>query len=151
MNLRKKVRRYGPGCPRRCFSGRFIRRVPGAGSPPTSAPVCCCSVAALCPTLYDPVDCSLPVSPVHGVSQAGTLEGGCPFLLQGNLPDPGIGPGSPALASLALSRWEAPTGRLWVPVSRGAWMQPKTALWVCCLHPGSLCFRDSRLLSQAVQ
>ena len=27
-------------------------------------PCCCCSVAKLCPTLYDPVDCSTPSLPV---------------------------------------------------------------------------------------
>ena len=30
--------------------------------------------AQLCPTLYDPVDCSAPGSSVHGISQARTLE-----------------------------------------------------------------------------
>ena len=33
-----------------------------------------CSVAQLCLTLCDPVDCSLPSSPVHGISQASILE-----------------------------------------------------------------------------
>ena len=31
-------------------------------------------VAQSCPTLCDPVDCSLPGSSVHGISQAGILE-----------------------------------------------------------------------------
>ena len=35
----------------------------------------CSDVAQLCPTLCDPMDCSPPISPVHGVSQAGTPEG----------------------------------------------------------------------------
>ena len=39
---------------------------------------CCtvhaCSVAQLCPTLCDPIDCSPPDSFVHGISQARTLE-----------------------------------------------------------------------------
>ena len=30
--------------------------------------------AQLCPTLYDPMDCSPPVSSVHGILQAGILE-----------------------------------------------------------------------------
>jgi len=30
-------------------------------------------VAQSCPTLSDPVDCSPPGSPVHGISQAGVL------------------------------------------------------------------------------
>ena len=33
-------------------------------------------VAQLCPTLTDPMDCSLPGSSVHGISQARVLEGG---------------------------------------------------------------------------
>ena len=41
-----------------------------------------CSVIQLCPTLCGPMDCSLPVSSVHGTFQARTLEG-CHFLLQG--------------------------------------------------------------------
>ena len=31
-------------------------------------------VAQLCPTLHDPMDCSLPGSSVHGIFQAGVLE-----------------------------------------------------------------------------
>ena len=33
-------------------------------------------VAQSCPTLSDPMDCSLPGSSVHGVFQAGVLEWG---------------------------------------------------------------------------
>ena len=33
-------------------------------------------VAQSCPTLRDPMDCSLPGSPVHGIFQAGVLEWG---------------------------------------------------------------------------
>ena len=39
-----------------------------------------------CPTLCNPRDCSLPVSSVHGILQASTLEWGCHFLLQGIFP-----------------------------------------------------------------
>ena len=35
---------------------------------------CCCLVAKLCPTLWDPVDCSPPGSSVHGILQARLLE-----------------------------------------------------------------------------
>ena len=34
----------------------------------------CCLVTQLCPTLCDPMDCSLPGSSVHGISQARILE-----------------------------------------------------------------------------
>ncbi|XDA83276.1 hypothetical protein R6Z07M_013125 [Ovis aries] len=33
----------------------------------------CCLIAQLCVTLWDPVDCSLPCSSVHGISQARIL------------------------------------------------------------------------------
>ena len=33
-----------------------------------------CSVTQSCPTLYDPMDCSLPGSSVHGILQARILE-----------------------------------------------------------------------------
>ena len=36
--------------------------------------VCVCEVAQLCPTLWDPVDCSPPGSSVHGILQARILE-----------------------------------------------------------------------------
>ena len=35
---------------------------------------CCCSVTKLCPTLFDPMDCSPPGSPVHEIPQARILE-----------------------------------------------------------------------------
>ena len=51
-------------------------------------------VAQLCPTLCDPMDCSLPGFSVHGIFQARILEW---VTVSGDLPDPGIEPGSPAL------------------------------------------------------
>ena len=38
--------------------------------------VCAHSVAQSCPTLSDPMDCSLPGSSVHGILQARVLEWG---------------------------------------------------------------------------
>ena len=35
-----------------------------------------CEVAQSCPTLHDPMDCSLPGSSVHGILQARVLEWG---------------------------------------------------------------------------
>ena len=56
----------------------------------------CVAVAQSCPTLCDPVDCSPPGSSVHGILQAGRLEGAAiPFF--GDLLDPGIEPGSRVL------------------------------------------------------
>ena len=47
------------------------------------------------------MDCGPPGSSVHGISQARILEG-VPFLSPGNIPDPGIEPGSPALQADSL-------------------------------------------------
>ena len=52
-------------------------------------------VAQSCPTLCDPMDCS-PGSSVHGLSRQ-EYWSGLPFPSPGDLPDPGIKPGSPAL------------------------------------------------------
>ena len=57
-------------------------------------------VAQSCPTLCD-VDCSLPGSSVHGIFQA-RYWSGLPFPSPGDLPNPGIEPGSPALQTDAL-------------------------------------------------
>ena len=50
-------------------------------------------VAQSCPTLCDPMDCSLPGSSVHGIFQA-IYWSGLPFPSPGDLPNPGIEPGS---------------------------------------------------------
>ena len=54
-----------------------------------------------CLTLCDPIDCSLSGSSVHGIFQARVLEW-IAFPSPGDLPDPGIEPGSPALQADAL-------------------------------------------------
>ena len=60
-------------------------------------------VAQSCPTLCNPVDCSPPGSSVHGDSPGKNTGVGYHFLLQGNLPNPGIEPRSPALQADALT------------------------------------------------
>ena len=50
-----------------------------------------CSVMSLC----DPMDCSPPGSPVHGISQVRILEW-VAISFSKDLPDPGIEPTSPA-------------------------------------------------------
>ena len=52
-------------------------------------------VAQLCPTLGHPMDCSPPGFSVHGNLQARILEW-VSISFSGDLPDPGIKPGSPA-------------------------------------------------------
>ena len=67
-------------------------------------------VAQLCPTLSDPMDCSLPDSSVHGIFQARILEWFAISSL-GDLPDPGIKPTSPVLVGgffTISATWEAP-------------------------------------------
>ena len=57
------------------------------------------SVAQLCLTLCDPMDCSLPGSSVFSGDSPGTNTGvGCHSLLQGILLTQGIKPTSPVLA-----------------------------------------------------
>ena len=58
-------------------------------------------VTESCPTLCDPMDCSLPGSSVLGFPRQGYWSG-LPFLSPGDLPDPGIKPVSPALQADSL-------------------------------------------------
>ena len=51
--------------------------------------VCVYSVTQLCPSLYDPMDCSPPGPSVHGISQVRLLEW-VAISSPGDLPDPGI-------------------------------------------------------------
>ena len=62
----------------------------------------CVLVTQSCPAVCDPMDCSPPGSSVHGDSPGKNTEVGCHFLLQGDLPDPGIEPGSLARQADAL-------------------------------------------------
>ena len=55
------------------------------------------------------MDCNLPGSSVHGIFQARILEW-LPFPSPGDLPDPGIEPGSPAFQADALT--SEPPGKL---------------------------------------
>ena len=58
-------------------------------------------VAQPCLTLFDSMDCSSAGSSVSGVLQA-RIRSGLPFLSSGDLPDPGIEPGSSALQPYSL-------------------------------------------------
>ena len=62
----------------------------------------CAKLLQSCLTLCDPMDCSQPGSAVHGDSLGKNTGVGCHFLLQGDLPDPGIKPESPALQADSL-------------------------------------------------
>ena len=70
-------------------------------------------VTQFCPTLCDPMDCSLPGFSVHGILQARILEWVAMPSSKGDLPDLGIktmSPASPALqvAYLPLIHQESP-------------------------------------------
>ena len=56
-----------------------------------------CLVAQSCPTLCNPMDCSLPGSSVHEDFPGKKTGVGCHVFLQEDLPNPGIEPRSPAL------------------------------------------------------
>ena len=58
---------------------------------------CCCLVSKSCPTVCDPMDCSLPGPSVHEIFLARILEW-VAISSPGDLPDPGIEAVSPALA-----------------------------------------------------
>ena len=58
-----------------------------------SQPPMCAKLLQLYPTLWDAMDCSLPGSSVHGISQA-RICSGLPFPSPEDLPDPGIEPAS---------------------------------------------------------
>ena len=59
-------------------------------------------VAQSCPTLSDPMDCSSPGSSVHGIFPPEYCSCQYPFPSQGDLPDPGVKPRSPALQTDSL-------------------------------------------------
>ena len=48
--------------------------------------------------LFDPMDCSLPSSSVHGIFSRQEYWSGLPFPPPGDFPNPGIEPVSPALS-----------------------------------------------------
>ena len=61
----------------------------------------CVLVAQLCPTLCNPMDCTLPGSSVHGILQE-RYWSGLSFPSPVDLPDPRIKPRSPALQASSL-------------------------------------------------
>ena len=85
-------------------------------------------VAQLCRTLCNPTDCNPPGSSIHGIFQAWILEW-LPFPSPGDLPDPGMEPGSPTLQADAFTIWatrEVPLNhkKEWMPFGT-IWMDLK--------------------------
>ena len=104
-------------------------------------------VAQMCPTLSDPMNCSLPGSPVHGIFQARVLEWGATafsdlrvqgvvnvtlstyFLITLNKNIQLVS--SPALNSIQSSEWSNPQVKEnWVE----AFLLPARAEKACCFH-----------------
>ena len=101
---------------------------------------CVCSVARLCPTLRDPMDCSPPGSFVHGDSPGKNTGVGCHALLQGIFPiTQGSNPGLPHCrrALYHLSHQGSPRilKQVPYPFSRGA-SQPRNRTGVSYVAGG---------------
>jgi len=80
--------------------GHCVRQGPARKTEPVWG-TCVCSAAHSCPTLCDPMECSLPGSSVRRMLRGKDTGVGFHFLPQGNLPTPGIQPMSLASSVLA--------------------------------------------------
>ena len=78
-----------------------------------------CLVTQLCPTVCDPMDCSLPGSSVHGDSPGKNTGVGCHALLQGIFPIQRSNPGLPHCRQIlyCLSHQGSPRILEWVAMS----------------------------------
>ena len=96
----------------------------GCQKPPAVVVKGLCSVTQSCPTLCDPMDCSLPGSSVQGDSPGKNTGVGCCALLQGIFPTQGSNPGLPHCRWLLyhLHHQGSPRIQEWVahPCSRGS-------------------------------
>ena len=72
------------------------------GPYPCALTHCCRLVTQSCPTPWDPMDRSPPGSSVHGIARQESWSG-LPLPSPRDLPDPGIKPTFPALASRFLT------------------------------------------------
>ena len=90
--------------------------------------LCCgpCLVSQLCPTLCDPMDCSLPGSSIHGEFSRQEYWSGLPHPPPGGLPNPGIEPKYPAMQVDSLPS-ELPGKFSEGGVNRGSEQYPKSS------------------------
>ena len=86
-------------------------------------------VTQSCPTLCNPMDCSLPGSSVHGNFLARIMEW-VPFPSPGDSPNPGIEPRFPALQADSLH--SEPPGKSFPHLD----LQKRTRLWRMIWTPG---------------
>ena len=91
----------------------------------------------MCTTLCNPMNCSVPGSSVHGFLQARILEW-VPCPPPGDLPDPGINPGSPALQVDSL-----PAQCTWTPIFQFLLNSADSVSMPPCLAPCDLATRNS--------
>ena len=90
----------------------------------------------LCPTLYDPMDCSPPGSSDHGDSTGRNTGMGCHALLQGIFPTQGSNPGLPHCRQILyhLSYQGSPRILEWVAISFSrVSSQPRNQPRVSCI------------------
>ena len=92
-----------------------------------------CLVSQLCPTLCDPMDCSLPGSSVHGDSPGKNTRVGCHALLQGIFPTQGLNPGLPHCRQILypLSHQGSPRILEWLAFTfsrRSSWPRNQTGV-----------------------
>ena len=70
-------------------------------------------IIQLCPTLWDPIDCSLWGSSIHGIFQARVMEW-VAISFSRDLPGPGIEPRSPTLQADAFTIWATREAPIWI-------------------------------------
>ena len=92
-----------------------------------------CLVTQSCPTLCDPMDCSLPGSSVNGDSPSKNTAVGCP----GDLPNPGTEPRSPTLQADSLP--SEPPGKPYIYMCMYPYIHTHTHthtyIWQKITHP----------------
>ena len=99
-----------------------------------------CLIVQSCPTLYDPMDCSLPGSSLHGASPGKNTGVAChahfSYILQGIFPSQGLNPGLPHCRQILyhLSYQGSPKILKWIvySFSRGS-VPPRNWTGVSCI------------------
>ena len=92
---------------------------------------CCCLVAQLCLTLCDPMNCSCQAPLSMEFPKQGYWSG-LPFPSPGDLPNPGIKPGSPALQADSL-----PTELQGKPIYIHYYIQNRSLIRTYCVAQGN--------------
>ena len=125
--LNQELWRWEPGICIHKFTSRFqgIQRLRTTAWEDYFQPCVLCLVAQSWPTLCNAMDCSPPGFSVHGDSPGKNTGVGCHALLQGNLPNPGIKPRSPALQADSLLL-EPPGKSIWYSIYKVPSLAPNS-------------------------